>query len=182
MRDRLILVVREILKRPSLNDAIMDCEGYITRDSLRTAATTLRGNSSTGTFSQDPFHGLDNAAVVRALQGYFKHLRDETKDRRSFFEEFEYVEIALLKAVMNDPDEVDSQSLSILDPSTGLPRKKYSEHCVYMAKNIIERPGLLRSLVHINSVRLFGRLKPTEWLSNTGLERWLERYEVYKAR
>ncbi|MGB3127609.1 MAG: type III secretion effector protein, partial [Pseudomonas sp.] len=164
MRDRVILVVREILKRPLLNDTIIDNEGYITRDSLSLAAATLRRNSSPCTFSQDPFHGQGNAQVVQALQGHFKQLRDKPKDRPGFFETHEYLEIALLKAVMNDPDDIDSRGLPILEPTTGLPRKKYSEHCVYTAKNIIERPGLLRSLERANYTRLFNRSRHEGWL------------------
>ncbi|PRA25974.1 type III secretion effector protein [Pseudomonas poae] len=182
MRDRIILVVREILKRPLLNDAIIDFEGFITRDSLKAAALALRGNSSPNTFSQDPFHGQCNAKVVMALQGYFKQLKDASKDRTRFFEALEYVDIALLKTVMNDPDELDARGLPQLEPATGLPSKKYSEHCVYMAKNIIERPGLLRSLERVNNMRLFGRPRHEGWLSNKSLERWLEQYNQYKAR
>ncbi|MGE1156262.1 type III secretion effector protein [Pseudomonas kitaguniensis] len=182
MRDRMILVVREILSRPLLNDAIIDSEGYITRDSLNTAALALRGNSSPAAFSQDPFHGQGNAEVVQALQGYFKQLRDKPKDRTVFFEALEYVDIALLKAVMNDPDDIDSSGVPVLEPTTGLPSKKYSEHCVYTARNIIERPGLLRSLERANTLRLFGRPKHGGWLCNRSLARWLEQHAAHKAR
>lgn len=182
MRDRIILVVREILKRPLLNDAIIDFEGFITRDSLRSAAALLQGNSSPNAFSQDPFHGQSNASVVQALQGHFKQLRDTRRDRAGFFDAWEYVEIALLKVVMNDPDDTDTQGMPRLEPATGLPRKKYSEHCVYTAKNIIERPGLLRSLERANNTRLFGRPRHEGWLSNKSLERWLEQYKMHKAR
>ncbi len=182
MRDRIILVVREILKRPLLNDSIIDFEGFITRDSLRAAAASLRGNSSPDAFSQDPFHGQSNSAVVQALQGHFKRLKDTTKDRTGFFETLEYVDITLLRTVMTDPDDVDAQGLPLLDPATGLPSKKYSEHCVYTAKNIIERPGLLRSLERVNTMRLLGRPRHEGWLSNKGLERWLEQYKLFKAR
>ena len=182
MRYRIILVVREILKRPLLNDAIFDFEGFITRDSLRAAAAALPGNSSPGAFSQDPFHGQCNAKVVLALQGYFKQLRDVTKDRAGFFDALEYLEITLLRTVMSDPDETDPQGQPKLEPTTGLPVKKYSEHCVYTAKNIIERPGLLRSLERANTPRIFGRPRHEGWLSNKSLERWLERYKMYKAR
>lgn len=178
----MILVVREILNRPLLNGSIMDSEGYITRDSLNAAAAALRSNSSPGVFSQDPFHAQGNAQVVQALLGYFKQLRDEPKDRTVFFETFEYLEIALLKAVMSDPDATDASGMPLLEPATGLPKKKYSEHCVYTAKNIIERPGLLRSLERANHMRLFGRPKHEGWLCNRGLERWLEQHEVHKAR
>lgn len=182
MQDRVILLVREILKRPLLNDTIIDSEGYITRDSLNAAAATLQRNSSPGTFSQDPFHGQGNARVVQALQGYFKPLRDTLKDRPGFFETHEYLEIALLKAVMEDPNDADLQGVPILEPATGLPRKKYTEHCVYTAKNIIERPGLLRSLERAGHLRLFGRPRHEGWLCNRSLVRWLEQYESYKAR
>lgn len=94
----------------------------------------------------------------------------------------EYVDIILLRAVMNDPDDTDAQGLPKLEPATGLPSKKYSEHCVYTAKNIIERPGLLRSLERANYPRLFGRPRHEGCLSNKSLERWLEQYEMYKAR
>ncbi|UNM22065.1 type III secretion effector protein [Pseudomonas sp. ArH3a] len=182
MRDSIILVAREIISRPLLNDSIIDGDGYITRDSLGAAASALRGNSSPSAFSQDPFHGLGNADVVQALQGYFKQLRDKPKDRTVFFETFEYVHIALLRTVMNDPDDTDSNGMPILEPSTGLPKKKYSEHCVYTAKNIIERPGLLRSLERANNMRLLGRPKHEGWLCNRSLERWLEQHGVHKAR
>ncbi|ANF85520.1 type III secretion effector protein [Pseudomonas antarctica] len=182
MRDRMILVIREILNRPSLNDAIIDCTGYITRDSLNAAAAALRGNSSSSAFSQDPFHGQGNTEVVQALQGYFKPLRDTSKDRTVFFETVEYLDIALLETVMNDPDDTDSRGMPILEAATGLPRKKYSEHCVYTAKNIIERPGLLRSLERANNTRMFGRPRHEGWLCNKSLERWLEQYATHKAR
>jgi len=182
VRDRIILVIREILNRPSLNDAIIDCAGYITRDSLNAAAAALRGNSSSSAFSQDPFHGQGNAEVVQALQGYFKPLRDTSKDRTVFFESVEYLDIALLEWVMSDPDDTDSRGLPILEPATGLPKKKYSEHCVYTAKNIIERPGLLRSLERATHMRMFGRPRHEGWLCNRGLERWLQQYAARKAR
>lgn len=182
MRDRIILVVREILKRPLLNDSIIDFEGFITRDSLRAAASALRGNSSPSAFSQDPFHDQCNDKVVLALQGYFKQLRDTTKDRAGLFDTVEYVEITLLRTVMKDPDDTDALGQPQLEPATGLPRKKYSEHCVYTAKNIIERPGLLRSLERANTPRLFGRPRHEGCLSNKSLERWLGQYEMHKAR
>jgi hypothetical protein len=51
-----------------------------------------------------------------------------------------------------------------------------------MAKNIIERPGLLRSLERANHTRLFGWPRYEGWLSNKSLERWLEQYKAHKAR
>ncbi|WLH70343.1 type III secretion protein [Pseudomonas sp. FP2309] len=181
-RDRAIQVVGEILKRPRLSDAILSRDGYITRDSLRGAAQALQGNSSPGVFSQDPFHVKSNAHVVQALQGQFEQLRDRTQDRTYLFEQHQYVEIATLKTVMQDPYAVDQQGVPVLDPFTGMPRPRYSEFCVYTAKNIVERPGLLSALERANATRLFGPFQKDGWLSNKSLERWLEQDEAYKAR
>ncbi|NVZ54456.1 type III secretion effector protein [Pseudomonas sp. B6002] len=179
--DRVIQVAREILQRPRLSDAILSSEGDITRDSLR-AATALQGNSSPSVYSQDPFHAQGNAQVVQAFQGLFEQLRDKTKDRTYFFEPHQFVEIVTLKAVMQDPYDVDPQGEAVLEPSTGMPRPKYSELCVYTAKNIIERPGLLRSLERANGARLFGPPYQEGWLSNKSLDRWLEQDEAHKTK
>lgn len=180
--DRAILAAREILKRPRLNDAIIGADGVITRDSLATAATALQGNSAPSVFSQDPFHAQGNAQVVEAFKGLFDQLRDKSKDRTFFFEKYQYVEIAALKSVMKDPDALDRQGLPEREPATGLPKKKYSEHCVYTAKNILERPGLLRSLERAQGPRLFSGLHQPGWLSNKSLDRWLEQDKAHKAR
>ncbi|MFV9652780.1 type III secretion protein [Pseudomonas citrulli] len=180
--DRTIQVVSEILKRPRLSDAILSRDGDITRDSLRAAAQTLQGNSSPSVFSQDPFHAQGNTQVVLALQGQFEQLRDKSQDRTFFFEQHQYVEIATLKAVMQDPHAVDQEGAPVLDPSSGMPRPRYSELCVYTAKNILERPGLLPSLIRANGTRLFGPPQKDGWLSNKSLERWLEQDKARKAR
>lgn len=180
--DRVIPVAREILQRPRLSDAILSGEGDITRDSLRAAASALLGNSSPSVYSQDPFHAQGNAQVVQAFQGLFEQLRDKSKDRSYFFEPHQFVEIVTLKRVMQDPYDVDQRGEAVLDPSTGMPRPKYSELCVYTAKNIIERPGLLRSLERANGARLFGPPHQEGWLSNKSLDRWLEQDEAHKAR
>lgn len=180
--DRTIQVVSEILNRPRLNDAILGRDGDITRDSLRSAAQALQGNSSPSVFSQDPFHAHGNAQVVQALQGQFGQLRDKSQDRTFLFEQHQYVEIAALKEVMQDPYAVDAQGVRVLDPSTGMPQSQYSELCVYTAKNILERPGLLPSLERANGTRLFGPSQKDGWLSNKSLDRWLEQDEARKAR
>lgn len=180
--DRTIQVVIEMLKRPRLSDALQSRDGDITRDSLGAAAAALQGNSSPSVFSQDPFHAQGNAQVVQALQGQFEQLRDKTKDRTFLFEQHHYVEIAMLKAVMQDPYDVDHSGAPVLDPSTGMPRPKYSELCVYTAKNILERPGLLPSLERAQSARLFGPAHKEGWLSNKSLDRWLEQDEAHKQR
>lgn len=180
--DGLILVAREINNRPPLRDAILSIDGDITRDSLASAATALQGNSSPSAFSQDPFHAQDNAHVVKAFQGLFEQLRDQTRDRAFFFDKHQYVEVAGLRAVMRDPDAVGSHGQSQLDPATGLPGKQYSELSVYTAKNIIERPGLSRSLERASGTRMFGPAHQEGWISNKGVERWLEQDKMHKAR
>lgn len=180
--DDVIQVVREMLKRPRLSDAVFSRDGDITRDSLSAAAQALQGNSSANVFSQDPFHAQGNAQVVEALHSQFPLLRDETMDRSYLFEQHQYVEIARLREVMQDPYEVDEQGAPMLDTSTGMPQPKYSEFCVYTAKNIIERPGLLPSLERANGTRLFGPPHKEGWLSNKSLERWHEQDAARKAR
>lgn len=180
--DRASQVVREMLKRPRLSDAILSRDGDITRDSLTAAALALPGNSSPSAFSDDPFHARGNAQVVQALQGQFEQLRDKTKDRTFLFEQHQYVEIDTLKTVMQDPYDADQYDAPVLDPATGMPRPKYSELCVYTAKNILERPGLLPSLERASGGRLFGPAPKEGWLSNKGLDRWLEQDEAHKAR
>ena len=179
--DHAILAAREIIQRPPLRDAILSSDGDITRDSLAVAVSVLQGNSSPGAFSQDPFHGQDNAQVVKALQALFEQLRDQTKDRTFFFDKHQYVEIAALRALMGDPDAVGPYGQPVLDPATGLPGKQYSELSVYTAKNILERPGLLRSLERASGTRIFGPAHQEGWISNKGLERWLEQDKAHKA-
>ena len=123
-----------------------------------------------------------DAQVVEALQSQFPLLRDKAMDRTYLFEPHQYVEIARLREVMQDPHEVDQQGAPVLDASTGMPQSKYSELCVYTAKNIIERPGLLPSLERANGTRLFGPPHKEGWLSNKSLERWHEQDAARKAR
>ncbi len=180
--DRVVEAVMEILERPRLSDAILSRDGDITRDSLAAAARALQGNSSPRLFSQDPFHALGNAQVVQALQGQFSQLRDKTRDRTFLFEQLQYLEIATLERVRDDPYDVDHLGAPVLEPSTGMPRPKYSELCVYTAKNILERPGLLPALARASSARLFGPPHKEGWLSNKSLDRWLEQDAAHKAR
>ncbi|MFK9005225.1 type III secretion effector protein [Pseudomonas pergaminensis] len=180
--NRVVSVVREMLKRPALIDAIMNRDGDITRDSLRAAAAALTGNSSPSEFSQDPFHAQDNDCVVRGLQKLFEQLRDPTKDRTFLFESYQYLSIETLMKVVQDPYEVDREGAPVLELSTGMPKPKYSELCVYTVKNIIERPGLLSSLERVNGPRLFGPPHYEGYLSNKSLELWRERYRARKAR
>ena len=180
--DHAILAAREIIQRPPLRDAILSSDGDITRDSLLTAVTALQGNSSPNAFSQDPFHGRDNAQVVEGLQGMFERLRDPIKDRTFFFDKYQYVEIDRLRALMRDPDAVGPHGLPVLEPTTGLPGKQYSELSVYTAKNILERPGLLRSLERASAAHMFGLVHQKDYLCNKGLDRWLEQDKAHKAK
>lgn len=180
--DRAIDTAKEIIKRPRLNDAIVSGNGDITRDSLSAAANALMGNSAPNAFSQDPFHAQGNAQVVTAFQDLFEQLRDPAKDRTFFFEKHQYVEITGLRTLMSDPNALDAHGQSVLDPGTGLPAKRYSEHTVYTAKNILERPGLVRSLERASGMRVFGPAHQEGWISNKGVERWLEQDKVHKAR
>ena len=174
--DSAILLAKAIIQRPRLIDAILDQDGYITRESLAQAENVVFGNSDPSAFSPDPFHAKSNAELVQVFKAMFTELRDRSRDRKGFFEYIGYVNIELLVAMSKDPDELDSQGEPVLDPTTGLARKKYDEQQVYMAKNIVDRPGLLRSLenAHGTGRRIFGSHHQEGWLSNKTLDRWLE--------
>lgn len=174
--DSAILLAKALVQRPRLIDAITDQDGYITKDSLWKAESVVFGNSDPGAFSPDPFHAKSNAELIEVFKAMFTELRDRSRDRKGFFEHIGYVNIELLVAMSKDPDELDSQGEPVLDPATGLARKKYDEQQVYMAKNIVDRPGLLQSLesAHGSGRRIFGSHHQAGWLSNKTLDRWLE--------
>ncbi|KAF1030666.1 MAG: hypothetical protein GAK37_01182 [Pseudomonas sp.] len=175
-QDKTVLLVRAILRRPRLLDAIFDGQGYVTGESLAAAAGQLFGNSDTGAFSHDPFHTSSNVQLVQAFKAMFDELRGSLQDRTFFFEKHRYVKIDKLVAISRDPNEIDGNGLPVLDRSTGLPRKKYSEKHVYMAKNLVERPGLLGALG--NARGLFSHPRQDGWLNNKNLDRWLEQDKV----
>ncbi|MGC6373446.1 type III secretion effector protein [Pseudomonas sp. K2I15] len=174
--DSAILLAKALVQRPRLIDAITDQDGYITGESLSKAESVVFGNSDPGAFSPDPFHAKSNAELIEVFKAMFTELRDRSRDRKGFFEHIGYVNIELLVAMSKDPDELDSQGEPVLDPATGLARKKYDEQQVYMAKNIVDRPGLLQSLesAHGSGRRIFGSHHQAGWLSNKTLDRWLE--------
>jgi len=174
--DRAILLAKALVQRPRLIDAITDQDGYITGESLSKAEGVVFGNSDPGAFSPDPFHAKSNAELIEVFKVMFTELRDRSRDRKGFFEHIGYVNIELLVAMSKDPDELDGQGEPVLDPATGLARKKYDEQQVYMAKNIVDRPGLLQSLesAHGSGRRIFGSHHQAGWLSNKTLDRWLE--------
>ena len=174
--DSAILLAKAIIQRPRLIDAILDQDGYITRESLAQAENVVFGNSDPSAFSPDPFHTKNNADLVRLFKEMFTELRVRSRDRMGFFEQICYVNIEVLAMMSKDPDELDSHGQVVLDPATGLPKKKYDEQQVYMAKNLVDRPGLLRSLENTadSGRRIFGSHHQAGWLSNKTLDRWLE--------
>ncbi|WP_256666204.1 MULTISPECIES: hypothetical protein [unclassified Pseudomonas] len=175
-RDRNIMLAKAILNRPRLNEAIIGNAGKITEKSLAEAADSLVGNTDPNTQSADPFHSMSNAQLVKTFRGVFDDLRDKSEDRSFFFEKHRYVNKDKLIEMGKDPDEVDKSANVVLDPANGLPKKKYSEQQVYMAKNLIERPGLLASLdsTKANGTNIFGSHNDDGWLKNYSIDRWLK--------
>lgn len=171
-----ILLARALVQRPRLIDAILDEEGFITRQSLERAVQGVFGNSDPNAFSPDPFHAKTNVELVLAFRAAFDELRDRSRDRTGFFESVGYVQIERLVSISNDPDETDQNGAVIRDPATGLPKKMYSEQLVYMSKNLVDRPRLLSSLERIHSGwrRIYGSHYQKGWLSNKDLDGWLE--------
>jgi hypothetical protein len=174
--ERTIMLAREILNRPRLNEAILVDGGKITPESLANASDLVVGNTNPNTQSVDPFHSKTNAQVVQAFRGMFDQLRDISEDYSFFFEKHRYVKKDTLIEMSKDPDETDKNGNVVRDPATGFPKKKYSEQQVYVAKNIVERPGLLDSLdsSKANGTNIFGSHNVDGWLKNYSIDRWLE--------
>lgn len=182
-QDRNRMLAKAILNRPRLNDAIFGKGGVITNNSLINAADKLIGNSDPNTYSEDPYQAMSNAQVVQAFRGMFDQLRDKSEDRTFFFEKHRYVKKDTIVEMSKDPDAIDKQGNVVRDPSTGLPKKKYGEREVYMAKNLAERPGLLASLdsEKANGVRWLGSHNDDGFLKNYSLDRWLKNDKKEKA-
>jgi hypothetical protein len=174
--ERTIMLAREILNRPRLNEAILVDGGKITPESLANASDRLTGNTSPNTQSADPFHSKSNAQVVTAFRGMFDQLRDKSEDFVWPFDKHRFVKTDTLVEMSKDPDELDSKGNVVRDPANGFPKKKYSEQLVYLAKNIVERPGLLDSLdsYKANGYELTGSRNNDGWLKNYSIDRWLE--------
>jgi hypothetical protein len=174
--ERTIMLAREILNRPRLNEAILVDGGKITPESLANASDLVIGNTNPNTQSVDPFHSKTNAQVVQAFRGMFDQLRDKSEDYTFLFEKHRYVKTDTLIEMSKDPDETDKNGNVVRDPATGFPKKKYSEQQVYVAKNIVERPGLLASLDSnkANGTNIFGSHNSDGWLKNYSIDRWLE--------
>ncbi|ROM49509.1 hypothetical protein BK651_26055 [Pseudomonas rhodesiae] len=182
--ERTIMLAREILNRPRLADAIVAKGGEITSASLEEVASHSIGNTNPNTQSADPFHSKTDAQVVQAFRGMFDDLRDQSEDYSFFFEKHRYVKKETLIEMSKDPDETDKQGQVVRDSATGFPKKKYSELQVYMAKNLVERPGLLASLdgPKANGTNIFGSHNDDGWLKNYSIDRWLENDKEEKGR
>lgn len=174
--ERTIMLAREILNRPRLNEAILAKGGHITPASLAKAADLMVGNTNPNTHSVDPYHAKTDAQLVQAFRGMFDELRDKSEDYTFFFEKHRYVKTDKLIEMSKDPDEITKNGEVVRDPATGFPKKKYSEQQVYLAKNLVERPGLLASLDSnkANGTNIFGSHNADGWLKNYSIDRWLE--------
>ena len=173
--ERNIMLAREILNRPRLNESIME-GGEVTHKSLNKAADSLVGNTNPNTQTADPFHTKTDAQVVQAFRGMFDDLRDTSEDYTVFFEKHRYVNKDKLIEMSKNPDFTNENGQVVIDASTGRPQKKYSEQQFYMAKNLVERPGLLASLdsTKANGTNIFGSHNDDGWLKNYSIDRWLE--------
>ncbi|QDG60808.1 hypothetical protein NIBR502773_25190 [Pseudomonas sp. NIBRBAC000502773] len=182
--ERTIMLAREILNRPRLGDSIVGKGGEITPDSLDKAAGLMIGNTNPNTQSADPYHAKTDAQVVQAFRGMFDDLRDTSEDRTFFFEKHRYVKKETIIEMSKDPDETDKNGQVVRDMATGFPKKKYSEQQVYMAKNLVERPGLLASLdsTKANGTNIFGSHNDDGWLKNYSIDRWLQNDKEEKGK
>jgi hypothetical protein len=183
VHDRTIMLAREILNRPRLGEGIVGKGGEITLDSLE-KATSLIGNTNPNTQSLDPFHAKTNAQVVEAFRGMFDDLRDTSEDRTFPFEKHRYVKKDKIIEMSRNPDETDKNGQVVLDPTTLLPKKKYSAHQVAVGINLVERPGLLASLdsTKANGTNIFGSHNDDGWLKNYSIDRWLKNDKEEKGR
>jgi len=182
--ERTIMLVREILNRPRLNESIMAKGGVITHDSLGKAADLQIGNTNPNTQSADPFRAKTDAQVVQIFKGMFDDLRDKSEDRTFFFEKHRYVKKETIVEMSKDPNQTGNDGEPLRDARTGFPLKKYSEQQVYLAKNLMERPGLMASLdsSKANGHKIFGGNNNEGWLKNHSLDRWLKNEKEEKGQ
>ena len=182
--ERTIMLAREILNRPRLNDAITAKGGEITHDSLTKAGDSQIGNTNLNTQSADPFHAKTDAQVVQAFRGMFDDFRDKSEDRTFFFERHRYVKKDTLIEISKGPNQTDNNGEPLRDVRTGFPLKMYSEQQVYLAKNLMERPGLIASLDShkANGYNIFGSHNDDGWLKSYSIDRWLENDKAEKGK
>lgn len=175
---RIIMLVREILKRSRLKDSITEKGGEINNNSLSRAAEMKIGNTHPNTHSADPFHAKTDAQVVLAFRTQFNVWRDKSEDFNRFLGvgKPRYVKKDTIIEISKDPNVTGSNGEVVRDPRTGFPLKKYTEQEVYLAKNLMERSGLLDSLegYQASGYSLFGSRNDGGWLKSHSLDRWLE--------
>ncbi len=171
--ERVRKLVKEIINRPRLNDEILVDGGKITLASLEKAANTMMGNTNPNVHSADPFHSKLNHQVVEVLRGKFPEWRDKSLDYW-LFGKHQYVRTKKILEMAKDPDETTKKGEVVRDTATGFPKKKYSEHEVYLAKNLVERTGLLASLDSnkANGTNPFGSHNDDGLLKNFSIDRW----------
>ncbi|MDQ0655078.1 hypothetical protein [Pseudomonas cedrina] len=183
--ERTIMLAREILNRPRLNEAIIAKGGEITHESLADAASSQIGNTNPNTQSADPFHAKTDAQVVEAFRGMFDDLRDKSEDYNFLFgaQKHRYVNKDTIIEMSKDPNQLGNNGEPLRDARTGFPLKKYSEQQVYLAKNLLERPGLMASLdsYKANGHSIFGSRNDDGWLKNYSIDRWLENDKKERA-
>lgn len=114
----------------------------------------------------------------------FDDLRDTSEDRTFPFEKHRYVKKDKIIEMSRNPDETDKNGQVVLDPTTLLPKKKYSAHQVAVGINLVERPGLLASLdsTKANGTNIFGSHNDDGWLKNYSIDRWLKNDKEEKGR
>jgi hypothetical protein len=179
--ERVIMLFREVVNRPRLNQAILGKDRNVTPESLSTAAA-LVGNTNPNTQSADPYHAKTDLQVVQAFRALFDDIRDTSEDYSFFFEKHRYVKKDTIIEMSKDPDETDKNGQAVRDPATGFPKKKYSENQVYITKNLVER-GLLDSLDSnkANGTSIFGSHNHDGWIKNYSVDRWMENEKKEKG-
>ncbi|WP_246500170.1 hypothetical protein [Pseudomonas cyclaminis] len=180
--ERVIMLFRETVNRPRLNQAVLGKDRHLTAESLSTAAGSLVGNTNPNTQSADPYHAKTDLQLVQAFRAMFDDIRDTSEDYSFFFEKHRYVKKDTILEMSKDPDETDKNGQTVRDPATGFPKKKYSENQVYITKNLVER-GLLDSLDSnkANGTSIFGSHNHDGWIKNYSVDRWMENEKKEKG-
>lgn len=176
--ERIVSLAQEINNRAPLKEAISGKGGVITVEKLTEASETLVDNTNPNTQSDNPFHGKTNLQLATALQGRFDDWRDKSEDINILFGawKWRYVNLKTITEISQNPHLTDEQGQVKRDPSNGFPLYKYSLDDVHLAKTLIKKPGLLRSLDSnkANGFNPFGSINHDGWLKNTSLDTWIK--------
>lgn len=180
--ERVIMLFRETVNRPRLNQAVLGKDRHLTAEGLSKASGSLVGNTNPNTQSADPYHAKTDLQLVQAFRAMFDDIRDRSEDYSFFFEKHRYVKKDTIIEMSKDPDETDKNGQTVRDPATGFPKKKYSENQVYITKNLVER-GLLDSLDSnkANGTNIFGSHNHDGWIKNYSVDRWMENEKKEKG-